>query len=134
MTRSAPPPGIPPHHGPGAEGDPRSSDSDEDPSSQRLADLDDRLGGLAPPADAAPREPLGDDALTAEMAERLDVMLLLRMVAAGSDRARPAEFGKFRVVHMIGEGGFARVYEVIDTKLARREALKIAPANLRKAI
>ena len=91
---------------------------------KQLAAIDDQLAGLATTGTS-------DEAVSAEitpeLAERLDTLLLLRMVAAGDAKVPPAmSIGKFRVVHKIGEGGFAEVFEVIDTKLVRREALKIA--------
>lgn len=91
---------------------------------QRLAAIDDQLAGLA--ASGQDHE-AADAVITPELAERLDTLLLLRMVAAG-DAQPPTtlSIGKFRVVHKLGEGGFAEVFEVIDTKLVRREALKLA--------
>lgn len=90
----------------------------------RLTEIDDQLAGLAP---SGKDDGLGDAELTPELAEGLDTLLLLRMVAASDAREAPAmSIGKYRVVHKLGEGGFAEVFEVIDTKLVRREALKIA--------
>jgi serine/threonine protein kinase/WD40 repeat protein len=90
----------------------------------RLTEIDDQLAGLGP---SGKDDGLGDAELTPELAEGLDMLLLLRMVAAGDAKEPPAmSIGKYRVVHKLGEGGFAEVFEVIDTKLIRREALKIA--------
>ncbi len=90
----------------------------------RLAAIDDQLAGLASSS--------GDDEnpggkITPEMAELLDTILILRGVAA-EEQIPFAErmFGKYRIIRKIGEGGFAEVYEVINTKLVRHEALKIA--------
>ena len=95
-----------------------------DAAVKRLAAIDDQLAGLATNGNEAAA---GDAAITPELAERLDTLLLLRMVAAGEAKSPPPlSIGKFRVIHKIGEGGFAEVFEVIDTKLVRREALKIA--------
>ena len=90
----------------------------------RLAAIDDQLAGLAS-SSGDDEDPGGE--ITPEMAELLDTILLLRGVAA-EEQIPPAElmFGKYRIVRKIGEGGFAEVYEVINTKLVRREALKIA--------
>ena len=109
-----------PAPGAGAHGDPAPLDA----AVKRLAAIDDQLAGLATTGldDVA-----GDAAITPELAERLDTLLLLRMVAAGEAKEpAPLMIGKFRVIHKLGEGGFAEVFEVIDTKLVRREALKIA--------
>ena len=109
-----------PGPGAGAHGDPAPLDA----AVKRLAAIDDQLAGLATTGldDVA-----GDAAITPELAERLDTLLLLRMVAAGEAKEpAPLMIGKFRVIHKLGEGGFAEVFEVIDTKLVRREALKIA--------
>ena len=109
-----------PGPGAGAHGDPAPLDA----AVKRLAAIDDQLAGLATTGldDVA-----GDAAITPELAERLDTLLLLRMVAAGEAKEpAPLSIGKFRVIHKLGEGGFAEVFEVIDTKLVRREALKIA--------
>jgi len=90
----------------------------------RLTEIDDQLAGLAP---SGKDDGLGDAELTPELAEGLDMLLLLRMVAAGDAKQPPAmTIGKYRVLHKLGEGGFAEVFEVIDTKIVRREALKIA--------
>ena len=90
----------------------------------RLAAIDDQLAGLA--SSSGDDEDVGGK-ITPEMAELLDTILLLRGVAA-EEQIPSAErmFGKYRIVRKIGEGGFAEVYEVINTKLVRREALKIA--------
>ena len=117
-----PGPGPGPGDGaPGAEapGDPAPLDA----AVKRLAAIDDQLAGLATTGNAV----AGDARITPELAERLDTLLLLRMVAAGEAKEPPPlSIGKFRVIHKIGEGGFAEVFEVIDTLLVRREALKIA--------
>ncbi|MEI8367024.1 MAG: protein kinase [Planctomycetia bacterium] len=126
MTLPSPAPDNPPEEdrpgtgpGDGAPGDPAPLDA----AVKRLAAIDDQLAGLATPGNAVAE----DAAITPELAERLDTLLLLRMVAAGEAKAPPPlMIGKFRVIHKIGEGGFAEVFEVIDTKLVRREALKIA--------
>lgn len=46
---------------------------------KRLAAIDDQLAGLATPGN----DVAGDARITPELAERLDTLLLLRMVAAG---------------------------------------------------
>ena len=113
-------PGPGPGPGAGAPGDLAPLDA----AVKRLAAIDDQLAGLATNGNEAAA---GDAAITPELAERLDTLLLLRMVAAGEAKSPPPlSIGKFRVIHKIGEGGFAEVFEVIDTKLVRREALKIA--------
>ncbi|MEI8369159.1 MAG: protein kinase [Planctomycetia bacterium] len=90
----------------------------------RLAAIDDQLAGLAS-SSGDDEDPGGK--ITPEMAELLDTILLLRGVAA-EEQIPSAErkFGKYRIVRKIGEGGFAEVYHVINTKLIRHEALKIA--------
>ncbi len=126
MTPSPPPPDDrPTEPGPRRDPDPRHPPAPLDAAAvKRLAAIDDQLAGLA----ASGRDDDdGDAAITPELAERLDTLLLLRMVAAGEATPPAAiSIGKFRVVHKLGEGGFAEVFEVIDTKLVRREALKIA--------
>ena len=126
---STPPPPLPEDRPPSVDSPHRDAlngagEPLDDASIKRLAAIDDQLGGFAPsPGDEA----VEDAELTAELAERLDTILLLRMVAAEDSKAKPPPvIGKFRVIRKIGEGGFAEVYEVIDTKLVRREALKIA--------
>ena len=90
----------------------------------RLAAIDDQLAGLSS-SSGEDEDPGGE--ITPEMAELLDTILILRGVAA-EEQIPSAErmFGKYRIIRKIGEGGFAEVYEVINTKLVRREALKIA--------
>ena len=126
MTLSPPPPDDrPPEPGPRRDPEPSDAPAPLDAAAiKRLAAIDDQLAGLAA---AGNDDEAGDAAITPELAERLDTLLLLRMVAAG-DAQPPTtlSIGKFRVVHKLGEGGFAEVFEVIDTKLVRREALKIA--------
>ena len=126
MTLSPPPPDDSPTE-PGPRRDPEPSDaaaSLDAAAIKRLAAIDDQLAGLAA---AGNDDDAGDAAITPELAERLDTLLLLRMVAAGDSKPPAAlSIGKFRVIHKLGEGGFAEVFEVIDTKLVRREALKIA--------
>jgi serine/threonine protein kinase/WD40 repeat protein len=126
MTLSPLPPDDRPKE-PGPRPDPDSRDAPtplDAAAIKRLAAIDDQLAGLAA---AGNDDEAGDAAITPELAERLDTLLLLRMVAA-RDAKPPAalSIGKFRVVHKLGEGGFAEVFEVIDTRLVRREALKIA--------
>lgn len=120
MTPPDPRPDVPSPE-PGSRCDRESLDA---ASIRRLAQIDDQLAGLGVNGD-------GDDAtdadITPELAARLDTLLLLRMVAAGESKPPPSfSIGKFRVIHKIGEGGSAEVFEVIDTKLVRREALKLA--------
>jgi WD40 repeat protein len=105
-------------------------DSLGDAELERLADLDDRLGGHAvgdpdaSPVDSHPEEP---------PPEGLDAILLLRQWAA-EERGEPLEgleeaprrVGRFAIVREVGQGGFARVYEAFDTRLKRRVALKVA--------
>ena len=92
-------------------------------SLERLAAIDDQLGGHAPRAGGRD-EAAGE--LTPEMADLLDTLLLVRMAAEGEGRPKvPPTLGKFRVIRRIGAGGFAEVYEAIDTKLVRRVALNI---------
>ncbi len=126
MTLSPPPPDDCPTE-PGPRRDPEPSDATaplDAAAIKRLAAIDDQLAGLAA---TGQENEAGDAAITPELAERLDTLLLLRMVAAGDAKPPTAlSIGKFRVVHKLGEGGFAEVFEVIDTKLVRREALKIA--------
>lgn len=92
----------------------------------RLASLDDRLGGHASLDDHAD-SPDGETP-----PEGLDAILLLRQLAAAesgnspSDRELPRQIGRFAVVREVGRGGFARVYEAFDTRLLRHVALKVA--------
>lgn len=97
---------------------------------ERLADLDDRLGGHVQ------GEATGIDAdspASADPPDGLDAILLLRQMAAEErgddareDREVPRRIGRFAVVREVGRGGFAVVYEAIDTRLLRRVALKVA--------
>ena len=90
----------------------------------RLAAIDDKLAGLA--SSSGNDEDVGGE-ITPEMAELLDTILILRGVAAEEQKPVVERmFGKYQIIRKIGEGGFAEVYEVINTKLVRREALKIA--------
>jgi serine/threonine protein kinase/WD40 repeat protein len=124
------PPSQPTEDGPGAGERPDDDKpsaalaSVDDAAIQWLAAIDDQLAGLAT---AGKESDVGDAEIHPESAARLDTLLLLRIMAAGDAKPPAAlSIGKFRVVHKIGAGGFAEVFEVIDTKLVRREALKIA--------
>lgn len=133
MHRASRPPGDRTPAAGGGGGDPHDDDADEgaddDASSRRLASLDDQLGGLGPSSPDAPSatETLATEDLTPELAKRIDTILVLRMAVLGTEGSKgPRVFGKYHVLRRIGEGGFAAVFEVVDTKLGRREALKIA--------
>ena len=85
MTLPPPAPDNPPEEdrpgpgpGDGAPGDLAPLDA----AVKRLAAIDDQLAGLATPGNAVAE----DAAITPELAERLDTLLLLRMVAAGEAR------------------------------------------------
>ena len=106
----------------------------------RLAELDDRLGGHALNDRQTPGDPDGD-----APPEGLDAILLLRQMAAeerggkwAEEPEPPRRIGRFAIVREVGSGGFARVYEAFDTRLLRRVALKVArpetvlPAGARK--
>lgn len=108
-------------------GDTAPRDGPAEPTTRsllRLAAIDDQLAGLA--SSSGDDEDVGGE-ITPEMAELLDTILILRGMAA-EEQIPSAErmFGKYRIVRKIGEGGFAEVYEVFNTKLFRHEALKIA--------
>jgi len=96
----------------------------------RLADIDDRLAGHRPPGEG---EAGGEDSPEPDLPAGLDAILLLRQMAAeqagnaGADQgAMPLRIGRFAVVREVGRGGFARVYEALDTRLQRGVALKVA--------
>jgi len=101
-------------------------DSPPDPESELLANIDERIGDLAPdqsPADGGPRV----------RAEQIDLILRLHEIgAAWRERSGrqagtgPVRLGRFEIVREVGQGGFATVYEALDTLLGRRVALKIA--------
>ena len=103
----------------------------------RLAELDDVLGGHTPADGDGNVGGMADDASDAASGEvppeGLDAILLLRQWAAesrGDDptavEEMPRRIGRFAIVRKVGEGGFARVYEAFDTRLRRRVALKVA--------
>jgi len=115
-----PPDGAPVERAPAAHDDQRPDTAD------RLAALDDRLGGHFVD------EPTANDA-DGHPPEGLDAILLLRQVAAEARNAAPLDggptprrIGRFAILREVGRGGFARVYEAIDTRLTRRVALKVA--------
>ena len=80
---------------------------------------------------AVPATMIDDAATTAELADRLDVILRIR-AAAERDKARgkaetpptPMSIGAFRIVREIGRGGCAIVWEAEDPRIKRRVALK----------
>lgn len=127
MRHDTPPPSdTPSDTPPGGAADPDASCRADPPGDalERLADLDDRLGGHGgagiPADDDAPEPPEG-----------LDAILLLRQMAAedgaGEEpRETPRRIGRFAIVREVGRGGFATVYEAFDTRLLRRVALKVA--------
>lgn len=108
----------------------RGPDGPEDAVAERLAAIDDRLGGVAS-ADSASL--LDDDVLgETSLADALDAILLLRQAAAADQRpvepepGLPNTVGRFQIVREVGRGGFAHVAEAIDPTLRRTVALKIA--------
>jgi WD40 repeat protein/tRNA A-37 threonylcarbamoyl transferase component Bud32 len=105
-------------------------ETDDAGAAERLAAIDDCLGGM--PADQAVAMP--DDRSLADpaLAGALDAILLLRQAAAADARpteaqaALPRAVGRFQIVREAGRGGFAYVAEAIDPALRRSVALKIA--------
>jgi len=132
MRHDSPPPRDAPSGGSADSGespgdDERDDERGETPAAdlERLADLDDRLGGHGAEGDTP-----GDEE---PPPEGLDAILLLRQLAAEEggavrDDARetPRRIGRFAIVREVGRGGFATVYEAFDTRLLRRVALKVA--------
>lgn len=124
MRHDSPPPRDAPSGGSADSGESRCEDAHEE-ELERLADLDDRLGGHGAERDTpAEEEP---------PPQGLDAILLLRQLAAedggavGDDaREAPRRVGRFAIVREVGRGGFATVYEAFDTRLLRRVALKVA--------
>jgi eukaryotic-like serine/threonine-protein kinase len=110
-----------------------ADDTPTDPESERLADLDDRLRGDGPPPSSG--IPTAGDVDVSPPLAIDDVDLLLRLNQAGASyRERTGgqtlpemkRFGRFEIVREAGRGGFATVYESVDTFLRRRVALKVA--------
>jgi WD40 repeat protein len=110
-----------------------ADDTPSDPESERLADLDDRLRGDGPPPPAG-IPTAGDRDVSCPLAIN-DVDFLLRLNQAGAAyrersgmEALPEmkRFGRFEIVREAGRGGFATVYESVDTFLRRPVALKVA--------
>ncbi len=107
-----------------------SPDAADAGAAERLAAIDDCLGGMPPDGAAA----MPDDRSLADpaLAGALDAILLLRQTAAGDARppepeaALPRMVGRFQIVREAGRGGFAYVAEAIDPMLHRTVALKIA--------
>jgi eukaryotic-like serine/threonine-protein kinase len=107
-----------------------SPDAADAEAAERLAAIDDCIGGMPP--DGAVALP-ADHALTdPALAGALDAILLLRQTAAAdakppeSPAALPCSVGRFQVVREAGRGGFAYVAEAFDPSLRRSVALKIA--------
>ena len=108
---------------------------------ERLASLDDTLGGHRPDADpTAPTPDVGRRPGDPDRVEPDDVDLILLLNQAGAGHRRglgekalppPSRVGRFLLVREVGRGGFATVHEAIDTRLHRRVALKIAHAGAR---
>lgn len=107
-----------------------SPDAANADAAERLAAIDDCLGGMPPDGAAA----MPDDHSLADpaLAGALDAILLLRQTAAADARppepevALPRMVGRFQIVREAGRGGFAYVAEAIDPTLHRSVALKIA--------
>jgi len=103
-----------------------------DRAAKQLASLDDCLGGHCRPSGRSSGDDAADHASTVSPA---DVDLLLLLNQAGAEHRLslgrqalpiPTTLGRFSLVREVGCGGFATVYEAIDTRLRRRVALKIA--------
>jgi len=111
------------------------SETPPDPRTELLADLDARISpGRPPKADRPGNEPTTDAPQGLHVRpEQVDLVLRLHQLGAEwrarggqrTDAARP-RIGRFEIVRQVGQGGFAKVYEALDTLLGRRVALKVA--------
>jgi len=97
------------------------------------ASLDDYLAGFPESVDSASP---GGSAMSPhdseEMAETLDIILRLRQAAAADvgnvrfpEPHAPESIGRYELVAIAGQGGFAVVWEAIDPLLRRRVAVKV---------
>jgi WD40 repeat protein/tRNA A-37 threonylcarbamoyl transferase component Bud32 len=109
-----------------------TNDDRSDPLADEAAALDDYLGGFAAEGDASPCS----SADPKEVAATLDLILRLRQTAAaeGGDVRLPTpdiptSIGRYELVAVAGQGGFAVVWEAVDPLLRRRVAVKVRRAD-----
>ena len=117
--------------------DSSTGDSDVDEAAERLAALDDVLGGhpsAGPPDDDDFAGRPGDTPRVGP--SEVDLLLLLNQAGAEHrdtlqrpGRAARTRVGRFTLLREVGRGGFATVHEAVDARLHRRVALKIAHAE-----
>jgi WD40 repeat protein/tRNA A-37 threonylcarbamoyl transferase component Bud32 len=122
---------------------PADPDNEQPPAEavvERAAALDDYLGGFAEAISTPPESSgsgLSDDRGSGEFAGLLDTMLLLRQAAAADGvvpatgpAAPPRGIGRYTILRLAGEGGFATVWEGFDTVLRRPVAVKLRRPEL----
>ena len=117
--------------------DSSTGDSDVDEAAERLAALDDALGGHPSAGPQGGDDSAGRHGDTPRVGpSEVDLLLLLNQAGAEHrdtlrrpDRGPRTRVGRFTLLREVGRGGFATVHEAVDARLHRRVALKIAHAD-----